>query len=334
MLFVNKPAFDEGGEYPLYFSMNMRCRTAGQLFVKVGELKILEQTVEQNNGFVEITNDNLTWNGAGDFYLSFTGEADFYGLTIYTDRTEILHKTFFEMSDRLIEFGAQQLDENGNIKKESGIVVQPKGAGLYAKDENENQAIIAAYADGKVVLEGSQIQLKGNLTTDGNFKVREDGSIEAKHALFNGFIQRGTAYVDNDNYKSLYKSIDSNSWEFDITTTAPILIFEHTDIPIGSIILNLPGTDINASSATRAELEYARGFVGGSIIIYNYTAKNFDIKYTDSNGEHSAKAESLKSDCFIKMDCKLGYIEGKNEGREFVYWDIIINNGKAIKIKD
>lgn len=188
LYFVNKPEFESDKQYPLFFSVNVRCNIAGTLVVKVGEDVIHNEEIPQSDKFITIDVDKLTWNGQGDFYLSFSGEADFYGLTIYTEKTEVKHRTFFDMSDRLISFGAQQLDESGNINKESGIVVQPKGAGLYAKDESGNQTRIAAYANGVVTLEGEHIQLKGNVTANGNVSIDDEGKLHAKDGEFEGKV--------------------------------------------------------------------------------------------------------------------------------------------------
>jgi hypothetical protein len=84
----------------------------------------------------------------------------------------------------------------------------------------------------------------------------------------------------------------------------------------------------SGGNATRSDLEYCRGFIGSSIIIYNYTPQDVVIKAINKTGENGTfKAEKGN---FIKMSCKLGYIEGKNGlSGEFIYWeqDIV---GKAI----
>lgn len=146
--------------------------------------KIYEPTI----GFSSLDIENLSWNGQGDFYLSFSGDADFYGLTIFTDKTEVRHKTFFEQSDRLIAFGAQALNADGSIKQESGIVVQAEGAGLYARNEEGKQAKVATYADGVVTLEGKHIQLKGNVTANGNVRIDDEGKLHAKEGEFEGKV--------------------------------------------------------------------------------------------------------------------------------------------------
>ena len=232
--------------------------------------------VESNNDFKSIDVDNLAWSGSGDFYLSFTGKADFYGLTIYTDKTEVRNRTFFDMSDRLISFGAQQLNADGTISKESGIVVQPEGAGLYAKDKNGNQSRIAAYSDGKVVLEGSEIQLKGNLTADGKFKVREDGSIEATNGAFNGYLINKPIRVTEYNYRDFftgYHNADDykQGWSWRGWVLCSCVILKYTSAMYNNsnlyTVLTLPSVDVNTVNITEDELNTIRAFIGQSITI-------------------------------------------------------------------
>lgn len=279
------------------------------------------------------------WNGTGNFNLAFGGGASIYSLQLFTNPVEARYATLFEQTDKLLKLSAMNFNDDGTIKQESGIVVQAEGAGLYAKDENGNQSKIAAYADGKVVLEGNEIQLKGNLTTDGKFKVKDDGSIETRNALINGFVQQGTMYVNDDNYTSFYEDTSDYAWEANITNASPILILEHS-VPTTttSIKLVLPSIDeISTSSGnTRRELlEYVRGFIGCSIMIYNYTTKNIYLDYYTQSGEKpSSGTYYVNSGNFVKMNCKLGYKEGQNGlSGEFIYWEQEIS-GKAISMAD
>ena len=294
--------------------------------VYVGDLPIFTKEIQSTDEFVEL-NANSMWNGAGDFHLSFTGDADFYGLTIYTEKTEVRHKTFFDMSDRLINFGAQQLDEGGNIKKESGIVVQPEGAGLYAKDENGNQSRIATYSDGKVVLEGSEIQLKGNLTADGNFKVRDDGSIEAKNALFYGFTQLGTLYINDDNFNTFVKN---SRMEFG--NISPIVVLEYQNK--NGLLINLPSYDIiraMGGGLSKNEAEYIRGFIGSVIFIYNYTPYDVSVEYVDRSAYPINTG--VPAGEFIQLQCEFEYYSTDSWQGEFIYWKKL-HTGKAISIKN
>lgn len=318
--FVNKPAFDSSKFYPLYFSANMRCRTAGTLTVKLAktghtttiatqdyeegqiygygrsahdfkafvvkktvssgdvlvieddkiynitkqetfvheyidttsfavleilqedDLPILTKDIQPNNEFFEV-NRELMWNGTGDFYLSFTGEADFYGLTIYTEKTEVRHKTFFEMSDRLIEFGARQLNSDGTISKESGIVVKPNASGIYAIDGDGNTAKIGVYTEdgsGVIKLSADKIFLDGKITANGKVEIA-DGKIKAQEAeLINANFLSGKdtndfyLKINNQGLQSilssdlgdrLYMQLSTAQVTFGVPTFAPRLLF-------------------------------------------------------------------------------------------------------------
>jgi hypothetical protein len=153
----------------------------------------------------------------------------------------------------------------------------------------------------------------------------------------------GTIYINDDNYQDFYVDFankdqpatpESSAWIAVVSNLSPILILEHSVQPVNKIIgiqIELPSIDVfltSSGNATRADLEYCRGFIGSSIIIYNYTPQDVVIKAINKTGENGTfKAENGD---FIKMSCKLGYIEGKNGlGGEFIYWeqDIV---GKAI----
>lgn len=284
--------------------------------------------VESNNDFKSIDVDNLAWSGSGDFYLSFTGKADFYGLTIYTDKTEVRNRTFFDMSDRLISFGAQQLNADGTISKESGIVVQPEGAGLYAKDKNGNQSRIAAYSDGKVVLEGSEIQLKGNLTADGKFKVREDGSIEAKNGSFSGYLINKPLKVTEDNYREFFRDHGDNyasAWEWSGWLLCSCVMLKYTSaMKNGSMYgttIELPCVDANTVNVTEDEIDIIRSFIGQNITIYNdnNTNKTLIRYYTRYGNATTNYSVELEAYTFATFNCKVAI---DAYGQEMIYWEM------------
>lgn len=376
----------------------------------VGEIELSEpctlictKRVTESDDFIAIDIDDLSWNGQGDFYLECTGVADFYGLTIYTEKTEVRHRTLFEQTDKLIKLSSENFDANGQVLESSTIVTQAKMnaafserfdedgklietaglvtatdlsdkledyvdnahlqdalkdyietesfAGMFASavEEDTNivkQATLAAYVKednlgelvSKIDITADQIDLKGyNLTVDSaNFKVREDGSIEAKNALLNGFLMQGSLYIDDDNYANFYKEVGL-TWEFDVSNASPILIFKHSETPTGNINLILPYMDAivtSSGTAKKNDLDYIRGFIGSSIIIYNYTNKNFSAKYTNNSGEVVLSPTFFKQGEFVKMNCKLGYKSGENNlFSEFIYWEVELS-GKAIQYED
>lgn len=244
----------------------------------VGETELSEPSVlicskkmMESDNFVSVDIDDLSWNGQGDFYLSFSGEADLYGLTIYTEQTEVRHKTFFEQSEKLISFGAQALNADGSINKESGIVVQAEGSGLYARSEDGTQTKVAAYSNGVVTLEGEHIQLKGNLTVDGKFKVLEDGSVEATDGKFQGEITADSGFIGDF---SIDKYLEAKGKYFQVAIRNNGITIADKD---GNYMLNTPlsintpNRETNSDSVyinTRADLN-AINIPSGNISVKN-----------------------------------------------------------------
>lgn len=188
LYFVNKPEFEADNAYPLFFSTNIRCNVAGTLVVKVGDKEIYNAEIPQSDKFVTIDVDKLTWDGQGDFYLSFSGEADFYGLTIFTEKTEVRHKAIFEVEAGLSKFAQQNISNDGNILQESGLLVKPTGSEIYAIGNN-GYASIGAYEDGRVKLTGEKIILEGDLSANGNVHIdAETGTLTAKDCVVEGKI--------------------------------------------------------------------------------------------------------------------------------------------------
>jgi hypothetical protein len=235
------------------------------------------------------------------------------------------------MSDRLINFGAQQLNADGTISKESGIVVQPEGAGLYSKGKDGKQSRIATYEGGKVVLEGENIQLKGNLTTDGNFKVREDGSISAKNAELNGYLLNMPLRITRDNYAEFFDG-STGTWETKKPVLANCVIVQHTSaihnnsIALGTH-LKLAGITFRDVSADQQTLDLVRSFIGQTITIYNETTDDkVYINYVGSNPVDGNVQTQLTSYSFASFKCNLGaikYPNGGDELKEFVYWELL-----------
>lgn len=199
-LFVDKPQFDEEKQYPLFFSVNVRCKTQGVLIVKVGENEIYNATVEPSEKFISIDVDGKTWNGQGDFYLEFTGVADFYSLTIYTEKTEVRHKAIFEVQAGLSQFAQQNIDnETGEIKQESGIMIKPNGTDIYVFDGDRKEYVtlgkfyIDEEGNKKIELKGDNIILSGDISANGKVHIdAKTGTITAEDGVFeNGVFENG-----------------------------------------------------------------------------------------------------------------------------------------------
>ena len=194
---------------PVYLTFFYRCATKGTLrvqfldvdktgFANFNSLEV-EEELDVTDGYVQYTCSGL-WNGTGDFKLSFTGDIYLYMLVLSTDKVESLahrYRTLFEQSERLVKITAAVFDRDENLLEETGLVVKPEGAGIYAQDADGKLALIGVSvdetdADGNrisvVKLTGDHIKLEGLVTANDNFKILEDGSIEAKNGKFTGEI--------------------------------------------------------------------------------------------------------------------------------------------------
>lgn len=208
------PSMPENGNgekeaVPVYLTFFYRCAAAGTLrvefldvdktgFANFNSLETEEELAE-TDGYVQYTCSGL-WNGTGNFRLSFTGDIYLYMLVLSTDRVESLahrYKTLFEQSERLVKITAAVFDRDENMLEETGLVVKPEGAGIYAQDADGKLALIGVSVDGTdadgnkisvVKLTGDHIKLEGLVTANENFKILEDGSIEAKNGKFTGEI--------------------------------------------------------------------------------------------------------------------------------------------------
>lgn len=201
----------EGMKEPVPVYLSFACKV-----IRGGELKVEFANVD-NEGFVEykplaysgeltaadsyrqITVQGL-WNGTGDFKLSFTGEMLVHMLILSTDRTESLaytYRTLFEQSERLVKMSAAVFDKDEKALSETGLMIQPEGSGIYIKDAAGKLSLIGIAveetdADGNartvIKLTADNIKLEGLVTANGNFKILEDGSVEAVNGKFTGEI--------------------------------------------------------------------------------------------------------------------------------------------------
>ena len=191
---------------PVYLSFFYRCAKAGTLkigfenvdksgFADFDSMEVTEQIAE-TDGYVQYT-CNGAWNGTGDFKLEFDGDIYLYMLVLSTDKIEALtykYKTLFEQSERLVKISAAVYDKDERALQETGLIVTSKVSGLYAIDVDGNlKSFVGAGQDG-VKIKAANIQLEGLVTANENFKILEDGSIEAKNGKFVGEIEsnRGT----------------------------------------------------------------------------------------------------------------------------------------------
>lgn len=186
---------------PVYLSFFYRCAKAGTLkigfenvdktgFADFNSMEVSEE-IAATGGYVQYTCSGL-WNGTGDFKLEFDGDIYLYMLVLSTDKIEALmykYKTLFEQSERLVKISAAVYDKDERALEETGLIVTSKVSGLYAIDVDGNlKSFVGAGQDG-VKIKASNIQLEGLVTANENFKILEDGSIEAKNGKFTGEIE-------------------------------------------------------------------------------------------------------------------------------------------------
>lgn len=194
---------------PVYLSFFYRCAKAGTLkigfenvdktgFADFNSMEVSEE-IAATGGYVQYTCSGL-WNGTGDFKLEFDGDIYLYMLVLSTDKIEALtykYKTLFEQSDRLVKISAAVYDKDERALEETGLIVTSKVSGLYAIDVDGNlKSFVGAGQDG-VKIKASNIQLEGLVTANENFKILEDGSIEAKNGKFTGEINASNGNIGN-----------------------------------------------------------------------------------------------------------------------------------------
>lgn len=208
---------------PVYLSFFYRCAKSGTLkigfenvdktgFADFNSMEVSEE-IAATGGYVQYTCSGL-WNGTGDFKLSFDGDIYLYMLVLSTDKIEALtykYKTLFEQSERLVKISAAVYDKDERALEETGLIVTSKVSGLYAIDVDGNlKSFVGAGQDG-VKIKATNIQLEGLVTANENFKILEDGSIEAKNGKFTGEINAsngniGDLVISSDNLH--YGNID------------------------------------------------------------------------------------------------------------------------------
>lgn len=208
---------------PVYLSFFYRCAKSGTLkigfenvdktgFADFNSMEVSEE-IAATGGYVQYTCSGL-WNGTGDFKLAFDGDIYLYMLVLSTDKIEALtykYKTLFEQSERLVKISAAVYDKDERALQETGLIVTSKVSGLYAIDVDGNlKSFVGAGQDG-VKIKATNIQLEGLVTANENFKILEDGSIEAKNGKFTGEINAsngniGDLVISSDNLH--YGNID------------------------------------------------------------------------------------------------------------------------------
>lgn len=312
---------------PVFLTFFYRCAKAGTLRVtfenvdKTGFANFNSMEVEEElsvtDGYVQYTCSGL-WNGTGDFKLSFTGDIYLYMLILSTDRVESLahrYKTLFEQSERLVKISAAIFDRDENFLQETGLVVKPEGAGIYAQDADGKLALIGVSvdetdADGNrisvVKLTGDHIKLEGLVTANQNFKILADGSIESRNGKFFGEIQANTGKIG-------YFSIDSQGLYYGDLSKWTDLSYKQELAAIRPGLIRLQSEEGYFSPGDIANVKVAIGngadpTLAGSSSLCN-CAGYFYRQMNPSSGDYYLPAVKIISDNVINRDVAL-YTEG------------------------
>lgn len=204
--FKTRPAYEPGLDgllkaKPVFLTFFYKCTEPGTLDIV---FEGVDQTGFQNFQEFHITQDIAAgegyrtfegsglWNGTGDFRLSFSGKMYLYMLMLSLDHIEDFvysHKTLFEQTDLLVKIATESFDKDGNLINTTGLVSREDVAGMYAiAGDGTLQSFVGASAEGVFIKAGS-IKLEGLVTANGNFRILEDGSIEAANGVFKGEIE-------------------------------------------------------------------------------------------------------------------------------------------------
>lgn len=204
--FKTRPAYEPGLDgllkaKPVFLTFFYKCTEPGTLdivfegvdqtgFQNFQEFRIT-QDIAAGEGYRTFEGSGL-WNGTGDFKLSFSGKMYLYMLMLSLDHIEDFvysHKTLFEQTDLLVKIATESFDKDGNLINTTGLVSREDVAGMYAiAGDGTLQSFVGASAEGVFIKAGS-IKLEGLVTANGNFRILEDGSIEAANGVFKGEIE-------------------------------------------------------------------------------------------------------------------------------------------------
>ena len=204
--FKTRPAYEPGLDgllkaKPVFLTFFYKCTEPGTLDIV---FEGVDQTGFQNFQEFHITQDIAAgegyrtfegsglWNGTGDFRLSFSGKMYLYMLMLSLDHIEDFvysHKTLFEQTDLLVKIVTESFDKDGNLINTTGLVSREDVAGMYAiAGDGTLQSFVGASTEG-VFIKAASIKLEGLVTANGNFRILEDGSVEAANGVFKGEIE-------------------------------------------------------------------------------------------------------------------------------------------------
>lgn len=354
------PSFDtnEAGEQeaiPVYLSFFYRCAKPGTLKVEFENVDktgfanfnsfLVEEELAVSDGYKQYTCNGL-WNGTGDFRLSFTGDIYLYMLVLSTDKIESLthkYKTLFEQSERLVKISAAVFDKNEALLKESGLVIRPEGAGLYAQDGSGNLALIGVMVEETgedgitktvVKLTANNILLEGLVTANNNFKILEDGSIETRNGTFSGRIEGATGSFSGYLLKTTTVINPENildytvDWCLDFDRCGSCVVIEGLFNEGETPILYLPSIYPTGSYEGDYDFFKVRSYIGNQFCLYNRSdslcAISGRCKSEEQANIDNSNSYWVKPNEFSIATCKCTIIDGIED----IYWEIKIGKMK------
>ncbi|WP_297070422.1 hypothetical protein [uncultured Duncaniella sp.] len=277
-----EPMVNAGGEklaVPVYLSVFYRCVKAGRLTVRFENVDKTgfenfnsmetECDLDASEEYNQLTMEGL-WNGSGDFLLKFSGEIYICMIVLSTDKAEALtyrHRTLFEQSEKIVKIAAQNFDRDGNVLEESGILTTARMAGLYAIDgDGRLKSFVGAGQDG-VKIKSDSIELEGLVTANSNFRILEDGSVEANKGTFKNVVINGSI---RSPFARETDCLDFSDQEWDTVTQSE----GDTETRTKATHDNVVPIGVASGWTTAGHLEWDTGQSGRRMVIANYRWEN------------------------------------------------------------
>lgn len=220
----------------------------------------IEEDIAATPGYVQFTCDGLwngtgdfKLSFTGEIYLYMLVMS-----TDKIEALTYKYRTLFEQSEKLIKIAAQnfdkdgnvieqssiittakynrliseRFDENGNLINTSGLVTTADFSTLFAQGIKDNKLVTEAKIEvfvteddvkgliSQIKLKADQIDLNGLITANGNFKINEDGSVEAIKGTIGGFTITANSICANGGYSGgNYAGVDAGTSRFFLYST-------------------------------------------------------------------------------------------------------------------
>lgn len=322
-----------------------------------------KKDLAQSDSYQMVTMSGV-WTGTGDFKFEFTGELYAYNFIITSDPVEAFtyrYKSLFEQSARLTKLAVAVYGEGKEAEellKESGLMVTPKGTGIYMRtidDKGEEHIALIGVgetdSDGNTVIKltADNIKLEGLVTANGHFKIDGEGNIEAVNAkisgevnansgtfsgilngangYFKGFVRKEITVINHDNiqqYLNFDETFGYALGNLDFDKIGSFVVFKDLTED-DRVSVNLLGVNSDVTYGDDIRINKARALVGCTIIMYNLSSYRIGVGgYLKQSVDGSSSSYSLEPNKFFKATCEL---ELKN-GIEDIYWKLILGTAK------